>query len=87
MAITCSRSRTLSPVREQRCLESRSSWWRYKAWMRTTLVLWWLAAALGFETYAMWYVTPAGSKVNAVRTAPTTQKAAVQIRYGRDCDG
>lgn len=49
---------------------------RYKPWMRTTLVLWWLAAALGFTTYAMWYVRPSGIKVNSMRPAP----AAVQIR-------
>ena len=53
---------------------------RYKPWMRTTLVLWWLAAALGFATYAMWYVTPAGSKVNTMGPAPVARKAAVQIR-------
>ena len=29
---------------------------RYKAWMRTVLVLWWLVLLLGFTTYGRWYV-------------------------------
>jgi len=29
---------------------------RYKAWMQTVLVLWWLALILGMATYARWYV-------------------------------
>jgi uncharacterized membrane protein YozB (DUF420 family) len=29
---------------------------RYKAWMRTVLVLWWLVLLLGFVTYGRWYV-------------------------------
>jgi uncharacterized membrane protein YozB (DUF420 family) len=29
---------------------------RYKLWMRTVLVLWWLVLFLGFATYARWYV-------------------------------
>ena len=29
---------------------------KYKAWMRTVLVLWWLVLLLGFATYARWYV-------------------------------
>jgi uncharacterized membrane protein YozB (DUF420 family) len=29
---------------------------RYKAWMRTVLVLWWLVLFLGFATYSRWYV-------------------------------
>jgi uncharacterized membrane protein YozB (DUF420 family) len=28
---------------------------RYKLWMRTVLVLWWLTLLLGFLTYARWY--------------------------------
>lgn len=28
---------------------------RYKLWMRTVLVLWWLELFLGFATYARWY--------------------------------
>jgi hypothetical protein len=31
---------------------------RYKAWMRTVLVLWWLVLFLGFATYGRWYVPP-----------------------------
>ena len=30
---------------------------RYKFWMRTVLVLWWLVLSLGMATYARWYVT------------------------------
>lgn len=29
---------------------------RYKAWMRTVLLLWWLVLFLGIATYARWYV-------------------------------
>ena len=29
---------------------------RHKVWMRTVLVLWWLALFLGLATYACWYV-------------------------------
>jgi uncharacterized membrane protein YozB (DUF420 family) len=29
---------------------------KYKAWMRTVLVLWWLVVLLGLATYARWYV-------------------------------
>jgi uncharacterized membrane protein YozB (DUF420 family) len=29
---------------------------KYKAWMRTVLVLWWVVLLLGCATYARWYV-------------------------------
>jgi uncharacterized membrane protein YozB (DUF420 family) len=29
---------------------------KYKLWMRTVLVLWWLVLPLGLATYARWYV-------------------------------
>jgi hypothetical protein len=29
---------------------------KYKLWMRTVLVFWWVALLLGFATYARWYV-------------------------------
>jgi len=29
---------------------------KYKAWMRTVLVLWWVVLVLGLATYARWYV-------------------------------
>jgi hypothetical protein len=29
---------------------------KYKAWMRTVLVLWWLVLLLGVATYGRWYV-------------------------------
>jgi uncharacterized protein (TIGR03382 family) len=29
---------------------------KYKAWMRTVLVLWWLVLLLGLATYVRWYV-------------------------------
>ena len=29
---------------------------KYKAWMRTVLVLWWFELLLGLATYARWYV-------------------------------
>ena len=31
---------------------------RYKPWMRTALVIWWLALLLGLTTYARWYLVP-----------------------------
>ena len=37
----------------------------YKAWMRSTLVLWWAAIALGVSTYAMWYGAPASPQPEA----------------------
>jgi uncharacterized membrane protein YozB (DUF420 family) len=29
---------------------------RYKGWMRSVLLLWWLVVLLGFATYVRWYV-------------------------------
>jgi uncharacterized membrane protein YozB (DUF420 family) len=29
---------------------------KYKLWMRSVLVLWWLVLLLGFATYTRWYV-------------------------------
>lgn len=29
---------------------------RYKVWMRSTLVLWWVVLLLGWITYARWYL-------------------------------
>jgi hypothetical protein len=29
---------------------------KYKVWMRSVLVLWWLVLLLGFATYTRWYV-------------------------------
>ena len=31
---------------------------RYKPWMRTALVLWWLVLLLGVATYVRWYLIP-----------------------------
>lgn len=31
---------------------------RYKLWMRTELVLWWLVVALGLAIYYVWYAAP-----------------------------
>ena len=30
---------------------------RYRSWMRTVLVLWWIALLLGLATYVRWYVS------------------------------
>jgi len=38
-----------------RLLPERLRIQRYKLWMRTVLVLWWLVLFLGFATYARWY--------------------------------
>jgi uncharacterized membrane protein YozB (DUF420 family) len=32
---------------------------RYKFWMRSVLVLWWIVLFFGMATYARWYVYPA----------------------------
>jgi plastocyanin len=37
----------------------------YKAWMRTTLVLWWAVIALGVSTYFIWYAAPANAQATA----------------------
>jgi uncharacterized membrane protein YozB (DUF420 family) len=39
-----------------RLLPERLRMTRYKPWMRSVLVLWWLVLLLGFATYARWYV-------------------------------
>jgi uncharacterized membrane protein YozB (DUF420 family) len=41
-----------------RILPERLRFVRYKPWMRTALVIWWLALLLGLTTYARWYVAP-----------------------------
>lgn len=30
---------------------------RYRSWMRTVLILWWIALLLGLATYVRWYVS------------------------------
>jgi len=35
---------------------------RYKLWMRTLLVLWWVVLVLGFATYVRWYVPRSASR-------------------------
>jgi uncharacterized membrane protein YozB (DUF420 family) len=39
-------------------LPPRLRFTRYKPWMRTALVLWWLVLILGFATYLRWYGVP-----------------------------
>ena len=39
-----------------RALSGRFRITRYKLWMRTVLVLWWVVLLLGWVTYARWYV-------------------------------
>jgi len=45
-------------------LPERLRFVRYKPWMRTELVIWWLALLLGLTTYGRWYIAPQ-------QTAPT----------------
>jgi uncharacterized membrane protein YozB (DUF420 family) len=47
-----------------RILPERLRFVRYKSWMRTELVIWWLALLLGLTTYLRWYIAPQ-------QTAPT----------------
>jgi uncharacterized membrane protein YozB (DUF420 family) len=39
-------------------LPERLRFVRYKPWMRTGLVIWWLTLLLGLTTYDRWYVAP-----------------------------
>ena len=41
-----------------RILPQRLRFVRYKPWMRTEMVIWWLALLLGLLTYVRWYVAP-----------------------------
>jgi uncharacterized membrane protein YozB (DUF420 family) len=41
-----------------RILPERLRFVRYKRWMRTELVIWWLALLLGLTTYVRWYIAP-----------------------------
>ena len=47
-----------------RILPERMRFVHYKPWMRTELVIWWLALLLGLTTYGRWYIAPQ-------QTAPT----------------
>ncbi len=49
----------------------------YKLWMRSVLVLWWLALLLGLGTYARWYTPwfgPAPHPVVVPSPAPTSSR-------------
>ena len=37
-------------------LITENLWAKYKVWMRTVLVLWWVVLLLGLATYGGWYV-------------------------------
>ena len=48
---------------------------RYKPWMRTGLVIWWLALLLGLTTYVRWYTAtqrnePTGTRWNVDELSP-----------------
>ena len=55
---------------------------RYKPWMRTELVLWWIVVLIGVGTYYVWYIAPssktaaqpaaAAAKPNEVKAARVT---------------
>jgi uncharacterized membrane protein YozB (DUF420 family) len=45
---------------------------RYKLWMRTALVIWWLALLLGLTTYARWYL--------ATKHFSSTGSVAIEVR-------
>jgi len=44
----------------------------YKLWMRTALIVWWIAIALGIATYAVWYVAPSHSPKDGVMASTGT---------------
>jgi plastocyanin/uncharacterized membrane protein YozB (DUF420 family) len=55
---------------------------RYKPWMRTELVIWWLVILLGFATYYVWYIRaePASAASPAVTRQPDKSKAPATVR-------
>ncbi len=48
---------------------------RWKPWMRTELVLWWIVVLFGVGTYYVWYMAPAGKA--APRPVETTSGHAI----------
>jgi len=51
---------------------------RYKLWMRSVLVLWWLVIALGLVTYARWY-TPLVTRRSAIRCGSACPKLPHEV--------
>ena len=60
-----------------RILPERLRFVRYKPWMRTELVIWWLTLLLGITTYVRWYIAPQSqapqshAKIEKPRTQPS----------------
>jgi plastocyanin len=55
----------------------------YKPWMRGTILTWWLAALLGFTTYAMWYIIPSSAHLNSENKPASSRLVSVEIRNFR----
>jgi plastocyanin/uncharacterized membrane protein YozB (DUF420 family) len=49
---------------------------RYKPWMRTELVLWWVVVLIGVSTYYVWYINPTSKAPAAQQTSPQVQSPA-----------
>ena len=48
----------------------------YKAWMRSTLAIWWTAVVLGISTYAVWYASAAATP----QATPAPQKVTITMK-------
>jgi uncharacterized membrane protein YozB (DUF420 family) len=62
-----------------RILPKRLRFVRYKPWMRTELVIWWLALLLGLTTYVRWYIAPQRNSRTA--TGGTLTTTSVRALY------
>src|SRR5207249_4888923 len=63
---------------------SRLRFTNYKAWMRSTISLWWAVIILGVGTYAVTYLTPAEVRATPPPAIPASPDApepvAVDVR-------
>jgi uncharacterized membrane protein YozB (DUF420 family) len=68
-------------------LPKRLRFVRYKPWMRTELVIWWLALLLGVATYVRWYIapkpiappSPSSSQVGSARGSVSAKSCGITI--------
>lgn len=60
-----------------RILPKRLRFVRYKPWMRTELVIWWLALLLGLATYLRWYTAPQRNEPTGARSNVDENSAPV----------
>jgi plastocyanin/uncharacterized membrane protein YozB (DUF420 family) len=53
---------------------------RYKPWMRTELVLWWLVVVIGVCTYYVWYIKPAPTTPAQLMSAQPANVEKVTVK-------